>query len=217
MRMTQRTVAVVPLRSPGAGKTRLAGALSPRERAALAAAMLTDVVAALRSAEVDEVVLAAGGPGAVTAATALGVSCLPDPVGAADLNEALGAATDRFAPASDVLVVVADLPRITGQDVLAVLAADAEVVVAPNRGGGTAALLRRPGDRIPTAFGPASAQRHLDLATAHGATTAVVARRRLHCDVDTLDDVRALGHGPVGTATAAVLGGFDHRGVREAR
>ncbi|MDQ3931665.1 MAG: hypothetical protein M3252_02360, partial [Actinomycetota bacterium] len=71
-------VALVPLRTPGTGKTRLGGGgtggrpgragqmLSPEERAALAAAMLADVAAALRCVPIDRVVVAASGPEAAT-------------------------------------------------------------------------------------------------------------------------------------------------------
>ena len=45
-----RTVAIVPVRAPGEGKSRLAGVLSPLRRASLVQGMLERVLLALRQA-----------------------------------------------------------------------------------------------------------------------------------------------------------------------
>jgi 2-phospho-L-lactate/phosphoenolpyruvate guanylyltransferase len=203
--MESRTVALVPLRSPGAGKTRLAPRLSAELRAALAGAMLADVCHTLERSDVDDVVVAAGGASAVAAAAALGLDVLHDPPDAGGLDGALRAAAARLAGAGALLVVTADLPRLQPADVDAVVALDAEVVVAPTADGGTGALLRRPPTAIATAYGPGSAQRHLRLARAGGRLTRVVRRPGLAHDVDTWADLRRLREGPLGPATAAVL------------
>ena len=198
-------LALVPLRAPGVGKTRLATALSPEARAALAVAMLRDVVAALRQGGITEVVVAAGGPGAAEVAADLGLAAIADPPGGTGLDGALSAACERLGGDRDVLVVAADLPRISGGDVRALLDSDAEVVVAPTAAGGTGALLRRPVDVIPTAYGPGSAGRHLDLARRAGARAATVDRDGLFHDVDTFADLAALHEVELGAATAALL------------
>lgn len=198
-------LALVPLRAPGAGKTRLATVLSPDARAALAIAMLRDVVAALRQSGVTEVVVAAGGAGATEVATTLGLSAITDPAGQPGLDVALTTACAQLGGDRDVLVVAADLPRIGATDIRAVLDADAEVVVAPTAAGGTGALLRRPVTVIPTAYGPGSAQRHLDLAQRAGARTATIDRDGLFHDVDTFTDLAALHEVELGAATAALL------------
>ena len=89
-------VAVVPLRSPGTGKTRLAPTLDTDARAALAGAMLADVVAALRGAGV-EVVVAAGGPAAAAAASALQVTAVVDPPTTRSLDDAVEHARSHIA------------------------------------------------------------------------------------------------------------------------
>lgn len=203
--MSRRTVAIVPLRSPGVGKTRLATALDPDQRALLAGAMLRDVTSALAGSQVDEVLVAAGGAAAAAAAAAIGVPVLPDAPGGRGLNRALADATRHVGVGHDVLVVTADLPRLTVDDVDAVLAVDGEVVVAPTHAGGTGGLLRRPGGRITTRFGPASAIRHRELALASGCETRTVERDGFRHDVDTWTDLVALHEVEVGTATAAVL------------
>jgi 2-phospho-L-lactate/phosphoenolpyruvate guanylyltransferase len=203
------TTALVPLRSPGRGKTRLASALSPTARASLAGAMLADVATALGAARIDELVVVAGGPAGAAAAAALGLDVLVDPPGVADLDAAIGAACARLGRRTTLLVVAADLPRLTAPDVEAVLAPHTDVVVATTVDGGTGVLVRRPADVIPTAYGPGSGRRHVRLARSVGASTAVVDRPGTSLDVDTLADLRRLRHAPVGAATGRLLATWD--------
>jgi 2-phospho-L-lactate/phosphoenolpyruvate guanylyltransferase len=206
------TLALVPLRDPGLGKTRLRGVLSSERRAALAGAMLADVVAALRDADVAQITVAAGGHAAAAAASALGVDVSLDPPGTRGLDGALAAAAQRLGHACELLVVAADLPELTGEDVLRVLRADAEVVVAPTQGGGTGGLVRRPGDRIVTGYGANSAARHLAFAEAAGASAATVRTAGFLADVDTEDDLARLNaRRPLGPATTRLLDRWSAR------
>lgn len=199
---------IVPLRSPGRGKTRLADALGPEHRAALAGAMFADVIAALQAAPVERILVAAGGPEAAAAASALGVDAHIDPPTVSSLDAAIAAAAARLDRGTELLVVAADLPRLTATDVGTLLAADAEVVVSPTHGGGTGGLLRRPADRITTAYGTASARRHQDLARTAGASFASVPTTGFRADVDTSTDLAALRGGPLGPATSKLLAGW---------
>lgn len=209
--MSSTKVALVPLRAPGAGKTRLASVLSPEQRAALAGAMLADVCAALRESPLDDVIVVAGGETAAAAASALGLEVVLDPPGSHGLDAALRAAHLRIGPVASLLVVTADLPRLRPDDVRALLAADAEVVVAPTDDGGTGGLLRRPGDAMPTAYGPSSARRHHAEARRRGLRVATVRRPGFAVDVDTVADLATIASGPLGAATAAVLAGWEPR------
>jgi 2-phospho-L-lactate/phosphoenolpyruvate guanylyltransferase len=207
-RPVDRVTALVPLRAPGEGKTRLAGTLSVTGRAALAGAMLADVTAALDAAPVDRIVVAADGPAAVAAASALGLETLADPPGTRSLDGALAAAASRLGPTAALLVVAADLPHLRAEDVVALLASDAEVVVAPTTDGGTGGLLRRPGDACRTAYGPGSARAHLALGRAAGRRVAEVPLAGFAHDVDVAADLAALtgrDRPPVGRRTASVL------------
>lgn len=202
------TVALVPLRAPGVGKSRLAGALSSEGRAALAGAMLADVAAALRDAPVDRTVVAADGPAAVAAASALGLETLADPPGARGLDAALAAAAARLGPLGQLLVVAADLPWLTGADVRRVLAVDADVVVAPTADGGTGGLLRRPADACATAYGVGSARRHLALARGAGRSATELQLPGFAHDVDVAADLARLtaaDRPTLGARTRAVL------------
>lgn len=202
------TVALVPLRAPGAGKSRLAGELSPEGRAALAGAMLADVTTALADAPVDRVVVAADGPAAVAAASALGLESVADPPRVAGLDTALAAAAAQLGHVGTLLVVAADLPWLRPVEITAVLETDAEVVVAPTSDGGTGGLLRRPADACPTAYGVGSARRHLTLADAAGRSSAQVHLPGFAQDVDVAADLVRLtapGGPPLGVRTRAVL------------
>ncbi len=198
-------VALVPVRSPGTGKTRLASGLTRTERAALSTAMLADVVAALRAAPVDRVVVAASGPSAAAAARSLGLDVARDPPSARGLNGALRASASRLGVVGSLLVVMADLPRLQPQDVVTVLETDAQVVVAATEDGGTGALLRQPPGVIRTAYGNESAVRHIRLAHRARVTATTVHTPGFSHDVDTVEDLRALTTEQVGPTTAAFL------------
>jgi 2-phospho-L-lactate/phosphoenolpyruvate guanylyltransferase len=202
---THPIVALVPLRSPGTGKTRLAPRLSVEQRAALAGAMLADVCHTLARSPVDRLVVVAGGSSAVAAAAALGVDVLHDPPEVVGLDGALRAAAARVGRTAGLLVVTADLPCLTVPDVEAVVTSDAEVVVAPTADGGTGALLRRPPSAITTAYGRGSAARHLRLARDADLRALLVRRAGFAHDIDTWEDLRRLDRGRVGPATDAVL------------
>lgn len=216
------TVALVPLRTPGTGKTRLrpraadAPGLDRDERAALAGAMLADVVAALSSSPIARIVVAASGEGAAAAAAALGCEVMTDPMDAGGLNDALAAATSRLRTVEELLIVAADLPVLSAADVAAVLEADAEVVIAPTSGGGTGGLLRRPPDAITTRYGPGSAAIHEAAAHRAQRTVRVAHRPGFRCDVDTWQDLcRLPSRAPeVGPATVAFLDTLSERLTR---
>lgn len=197
---TTRTVALVPLRS--AGKTRLAPRLDREQRAGLAGAMLADVSRALTASSVDRVVVAASGAAAVAAASALDLEVVRDPVEAHGLDAAIRAAVPRLGRVERLLIVAADLPRLTPEDIAAVLRTDADVIVAPTHDGGTGGLLRKPPDVIATAYGHGSAARHLALAERSGLRAQVVHTPGFATDVDTVEDVATVRGGPLGPATA---------------
>lgn len=198
-------VALVPLRDPADAKTRLAPALADEPRASLVGAMLADVVAALRDADVERIVVLAGGPLAAAAARALGVDALPDPPGGG-LDAALAGAASRIRGAEASLVVTADLPTLTGDDVRELLAIDGQVVVAPTDDGGTGALLRRPAWCMPTSYGGRSAARHLLAARRAGLSATRVDVEGFRLDVDVRGDLDlAAASARLGPATAHVL------------
>jgi 2-phospho-L-lactate guanylyltransferase len=198
-------LALVPVRDPGRGKSRLAGTLRQDARAALTSAMLADVVAALSGAGIDRIVVLAAGPVAAASARALGVDVLRDPPGGHGLNAAIAAASRRIR-ADASLVVPADLPLLTSQDVTALVQTAGEVVVAPTHDGGTGGLLRRPAWAIDPVYGGRSAARHLLAARRAGLTADRIELPGFAADVDGPDDLRAIaGSAQLGTVTSLVL------------
>src|SRR5512134_3813017 len=116
-------VAVIPFR-PVNPKTRLSGLLSQSEREAFARAMLADVVAAVRGAGLDPLVLS------TDPYDCPGVEVRVEPVGLTD-------ALNTLLPTLEgpVLVIMADLPLATPDAVCRLAGADADVAIAPGRGG----------------------------------------------------------------------------------
>jgi 2-phospho-L-lactate/phosphoenolpyruvate guanylyltransferase len=196
-------LALVPLRS--GGKTRLGSRLDAGLRSTLATAMLEDVCTTLADAGIDRIVVAARGAAATEAARALDVEVLPDEPGDGDLDTAVAHATRALHAPAGMLVVAADLPCLRVQDVHAVLAPAADVVVAPTADGGTGGLLRRRAAAVGTAYGPGSAARHAALAAAAGLSCATVETVGFHRDVDTVEDLAALRLGQVGRSTGRAL------------
>lgn len=187
--MEQPTV-VIPLR---AGKSRLADALSPAHVQALRNAMFADVVAAVRAAGLQRVLVAAGDQESASVARGLQVPFRLDPPTATGLDDAITAAADASTRRGEDLVVVqADLPALTGADVAALVGAEGAVVLAPTADGGTGALLRRPAGAIPTAYGPESAARHAARALDRGILPTVLSLAGFDLDVDTPEDLARL-------------------------
>jgi 2-phospho-L-lactate/phosphoenolpyruvate guanylyltransferase len=186
--------AIIPLKALAAAKGRLSGALTPQERASFMAWMAGRViVAAHNCGNVDRVVVVAGDDAAAEVARAAGAQVLV--VREPGLDVALAAADHETRNAEATIVLAADLPEMTSADIDAVIAAAGDsaavVVVAPTRDGGTGALLRRPPAVVSTAYGPASAARHTELARRRGVAVVHVAREGLANDVDTPSELPA--------------------------
>ena len=198
-------IALVPVRDPGRGKTRLSGVLGREARAALTGAMLADVVTALHGAGLHKIVVLASGSIAASAARALGVDVLLDPPGEHGLNAALVAASRRIR-ANASIVVPADLPLLSPPDVTALVETAGEVVVAATQDGGTGGLLRRPAWVIDPVYGGRSAARHLLAARQAGYTAERADIPGFALDVDDPDDLaQVVGHPALGHVTARVL------------
>ncbi|WP_445151407.1 2-phospho-L-lactate guanylyltransferase [Baekduia sp. Peel2402] len=210
-----KTVAVLPVKRFGAAKQRLDNDLSDGTRRALAEAMVTDVLIALRrSKEVDEVLVVSGETTAVALAAGYDAAAvIDDPEDAGHSAAALrgvDAAIDRGA--TRVVLVPGDCPALDPAELDALLV-DApgpgegpSVIVVPDRhGDGTNALVLMPPDAIDPAFGPGSRERHERLAAEAGAACVAVPVPTLGLDVDTVDDLAALR-----VALEDVRGGASH-------
>lgn len=174
--------------------------------------MLGDVVAALSAAPVDRVVVAAAGRPAAEAAAALRVEVLRDPAGPGGLDGAVAAAVARLSGTA-LLVVMADLPCLTPDDVASLVGSPGAVVIAPTDDGGTGGLLRRPAEVMPTAYGPGSGRRHAELADTRDLASRTLRLPGFAQDVDTWEDLVRLEPDRVGPRTAAFLADLDPFGT----
>jgi len=207
-----RTVAVLPIKRFGAAKTRLDHDLSEGTRRALAEAMVTDVLIALRRAKrVDEVLVVSGENAAVALAAGYDAAAVvddPDDAGhSAAAERGVRVALERGA--TRVVLVPGDCPALDPAELDGLLRRPEqapEVVVVPDRHGtGTNALVLTPPAVIRPAFGVGSRERHERLAREAGARAAVVDVPTLGLDVDTLDDLDALRE-----ALGRLRGGASH-------
>lgn len=177
-------------------KTRLAAVFAPAERRALARVMLADVLRALRET---------GHAPEVLTTAAIDVDA-PTIVDDRPLNRAVDAVLSAGMP---VAVVMADLPLVTPDALARLFAPDADVVLAPGRGGGTSAFVtRHPEFRVD--YHGASYRDHRDRARDLGARVATVDSHRLATDVDEPADLaEVLLHG-----TDATRRWLEEHGVR---
>ncbi len=227
--------AVVPVKTLAQAKTRLAGVLTPDERATLCQVMLADVLHALRgAASLDRVVVVTADTLLAAQARAQGAEVLAEasqgqqqPVGQ---NVALEAASDfcQDQGAGALLVVSADVPLLCSETVEALICQgmrkhvekrekrekgeergereDSRVVLAPSsEGTGTNALFQRPPGAIPFLFGQNSLQRHQCAAREQGVPVDLFQASELALDIDTPDDLHALLRLPTQTHTQRAL------------
>lgn len=209
--------AVVPVKPFAQAKQRLAGVLDVPGRAELAACMLRDVLAALRSAPaLSGTLVVTADTAAAALAREAGALVLPEPE-PAGLNEAVRAAAAwvQARGGSAMLVVPGDAPGATALEIERLVrgshstrARGAAVALVPAHDeGGTNALLLSPPACLAPAYGEGSFGRHLRAARAAGLEPRVLHLPGLALDLDTPADLarHALLAGTATTHTARWL------------
>jgi 2-phospho-L-lactate/phosphoenolpyruvate guanylyltransferase len=190
-----RTLAILPVKSFGAAKQRLAESLGAGSRQALAQAMFTDVLTSIRRVPgLDEIAVVTSDRAAEAAASGRHVRVLPDTAQAGQSEAALIGIRHALAEGYDrVVLVPGDTPLVQPGDVAGLIAGTRDVVIVPDRHGtGTNALVLTPPDAIEPSFGPGSFARHVVAAEAAGVPHHVEEVRSLALDVDTPDDLAQL-------------------------
>ena len=194
-----RTIAILPVKTFDAAKQRLAGMLGVGSRQALAQAMFTDVLTALRRVQgLDAIVVVTSDRIADSTALSHRVQTLRDdaqagqsPAAMIGFGFALGKGFER------VLLVPGDTPLLDPHEVDDLLVEAerrrlAAVVVPDRHGTGTNALLLSPPAVIEPRFGPGSLERHLAAVRAAGVPHDTGTLASLTLDVDTPDDLTEL-------------------------
>jgi len=179
-------------------KSRLRSVLSASARVALADDMLQHGIEAVAACDgIDRVLVVSPDARALPR----GVAALCDPGMGMNVAAALGCRQARVHGATATLVLPADLPHLTAEDLTALIAAAGlrGVALATDTGGqGTNALLLPAALPFRFAFGPGSRRRHERAALLVGQRAALVQRAGLARDLDTPADYFALA----GRATA---------------
>jgi 2-phospho-L-lactate guanylyltransferase len=196
-----KTLAILPVKSFGGAKQRLAPALGSGSRQALAQAMFLDVLASLRRVPgLESVAVVTADPVAEEAARGERVQVLADTEQAGQSAAALIGIREAIARDFErVLLVPGDTPLIDPGEVAGLLSSRRPVSIVPDRHGtGTNALVLTPPDAIEPSFGPGSRDRHVAAAEAAGLPHAVEEVPTLMLDVDTGEDLDALAAELVG-------------------
>ena len=187
--------AIVPVKPLRRGKSRLAGTLSEDERTELNRSLLQNTLKTFADLkEVEEVLVISRDPQALSIARQHGARTVRED-GQPELNTALKRATviAQVYATRGVLVLPADLPLVTREDVLTLIERAGEppaVVIAPDRHGtGTNALLISPAGLIEYDFGENSFQRHCQRAKEAGARLEIVNLPTLGLDLDLPEDL----------------------------
>jgi 2-phospho-L-lactate guanylyltransferase len=190
--------AIVPVKPLRHGKSRLAGTLSEDERTELNRTLLQHTLKTLSDLkEVEHVLVISRDPQVLTIARQHGARTVRED-GQPQLNTALKRATviAQVYATRGVLVLPADLPLISREDVLTLIERAAEppvVVIAPDRHEkGTNALLISPAGLIEYDFGENSFQRHCEHVKKTGARLEIVNLPSLGLDLDLPEDLEII-------------------------
>jgi 2-phospho-L-lactate guanylyltransferase len=170
---------LIPLKAFDHAKSRLAGALSPQERAELMRTLFERVAGVVREAGVERIT--------VVTAESIDDYDVWDDRGLA-WNDALATATAEVVTAPLVAVISADLPLVQPEEVEELLEATPAqgIAIARALDGGTNAVSIRPPGLVRTHFGEAgSAAVHAALGVEH----VVLDLPGLAFDVDTPEDL----------------------------
>ncbi|HEX6304377.1 MAG TPA: 2-phospho-L-lactate guanylyltransferase [Anaerolineales bacterium] len=191
--------AIVPVKPLRRGKSRLAEVLTEDERADLNRRLLAHTLDTLKSIqEIEHVLVISRDPAALALSRDHGARTVQEN-GTPHLNVALARATlvARNYATRGVLIVPADLPMLTPEDVRLMLDKVKDppvVVVAPDRRRqGTNALLVCPAGLIEYDFGPGSFQRHCKRAREAGARLEILELPSLALDMDLPEDLELVG------------------------
>lgn len=194
-----RPAAILPVKRFDAAKQRLGEALGSGSRAALAAAMCADVLSALEHSEMlQAIVVVSSEPEVANIVAGHDVILIGDmsekgqsSAARTGLARAAALGLDRAAlvPSDCPLLEPAEL-----EELFVCAAGGADVVIVPDRHGtGTNALVVDPSGPFEPQFGPGSCQRHTEQAERRGLRCAIERPPSLTIDVDTGDDLVALG------------------------
>ena len=203
---------LLPIKDLRNAKQRLGGLLTAEERFALAQAMLTDTIRAVRGMQrAEKIFVVTNYIPAMQLAQENGWEILREQQQVSE-SVSVDAASLRCQEfgISGLLRLPIDLPLVRASDIDELLELEhtpPAVVIVPSRDGtGTNAIMRTPPTLFPSHFGPGSFAKHCAEAECAGAQILVRRNAHLEMDVDDESDLRALAqHDLSGTETGVWL------------
>jgi 2-phospho-L-lactate/phosphoenolpyruvate guanylyltransferase len=188
-------IVVVPVKSSGV-KSRLSDVLSPPQRTELSELLLTNVLSAVRGANLlSRTYVVSSDRKMLGLAKRLGAKTAPEDSDAG-VNQAVLRGLKEARREDDALVIPSDLPTLEPSDlndVLSLKSAGLGVVVAPSRAfDGTNALMFPVSSRLPLRYDDNSFWNHIAGAARAGLSLGVCTRPGLMFDVDTPEDLSSL-------------------------
>lgn len=190
--------AILPVKPLRRGKSRLAGFLSDSDRMALNHWLLEHTLEVLSGVDaIDQLLVISRDPQVLGVARRFKSRSIMEN-STSNLNRSLeiAAAMVRQRSHRGILIVPADLPLLTSEDIKALVERAAHppvVVIAPDRHGtGTNGLLVSPPGLVPFTFGPQSFKRHSEAAAKAGARLEIVHTDSLALDLDLPEDLDLL-------------------------
>jgi len=193
--------ALLPIKSFAEAKQRLAGALTPYERAGLAGAMAQDVLGAMRGCRgLERIIVISSDPSARALAGSHGADFLLEPQQAGGLNASVKYAVEQLGVlgANAIMIVHGDLPMLASEDLGRVIEAhgapgQSAVTLVPDRAlAGTNVLAWSPLDGFRAQYGESSFQRHREQAMRRGAALSVCESEAAGLDIDLPGDLVTL-------------------------
>ena len=190
-------ILLIPFKSLATAKQRLASALDPRQRSQLAEAMLRDVLTAARgAADRVGVALVTGDRQAQAMAVDFGFRVIEDERNESE-TAAIATATDWCEQCGydTTIVVPADIPLITGNELHRVLDAAPEegaVIVPAYDRRGSNCILRRPASIIPLRFGNDSFLPHCEAMQRTGKKLVILELPGMELDIDNPHELQML-------------------------
>jgi len=190
--------AIVPIKPLRRGKSRLSAILSEDERESLNHKLFVHTIEVLKSVEgISDVLVVSRDSDVLTESREMGVRTVTEN-GTPELNNALRRATLFSGAFSNegILIVPADLPLLTPQDVddfLAMRHCAPEVLIAPDRRRqGTNMLFTNPADLLTFSYGLDSFNKHCALAKSKDARVVVIDNVNIALDLDVPEDYEIL-------------------------
>lgn len=186
--------AIIPIKPLRRGKSRLSSVLSEDKRERLNQYLLTSTLQCLgKINKIDYILVISYDPSALALAKKFGARTVLEN-SHTNINRALRKATlaAKAIKSSKILVVPADLPLITGDDLLSVIGESGdhpEIVIVPDRKmSGTNMLLINPIGAIKYDFGEWSFRKHIEQAEIKKINVKICKRKNLSFDLDLPED-----------------------------